>query len=186
MADIVRCRNLGSQDFKGSYDNKPFTVPAGSEAIIDREAAFIWFGDWNARNLGQDQKHQFRRMEVQRLRGIYGANYDDPREDPRISDPRTADEKWAFNKPHIEVYETDGRKLITVLEDESGTTLPIEDAPAEDVASAVAAMQDQINRLQAAVEEAQGHDVKAPTDSPERGQRKRGPVSVDAMREADA
>jgi len=85
----------------------------------------------------------------------------------------------------VEITETDGTKCITVLEDESGSSLPIEDAPAGDVAAAVAAMQKQIDQLQDAVAEAQGQAVKAPTDSPERGQRRRGPVSVDAAREAD-
>lgn len=185
MADIVRVTNLGSEDFKGAFNSQPFTIPAGGDAIIDREAAIIWFGDWTVRNLGTEQKHQFRRMEVERLKGLYGSHYDDPRDDPRIPAPLYAQEKWAQNKPFVKIEETDGTKVITILEDESGSTLPIADAPAHDVAAAVAAMQDQIIKLQDAVAEAQGAAVKAPTDSPERGQRKRGPVAVDAMREAD-
>ena len=179
MADIVRVKNVGSADFHGAYDNRPFVIAPGSEAIIDREAACIWFGDWNARNLGPEQRHQFRRMEVERLKGLYGAHYDDPRDDPRISAPMYAEEKWAANAPHVEIYETDGTKVTTVIEDPTGSTLPIENAPAADVAAA-ATMQKEIERLQSAVSELQGRDVKAPTDSPERGTRRRGPVAVEA------
>jgi len=94
MADIVVVKNVGPDDFKGAFNSKPFVIPAGGDAFLDREAAFIYFGDWNARNLGTDQKMQFRLMEVNRLKGMYGAHYDDPRDDPRIPAPLYAHEKW--------------------------------------------------------------------------------------------
>lgn len=186
MADIVQVENRADQDFKGAYNSKVFIVPAGKKTIIDREAAVIWFGDWNTRNIGSDPRTQYRHRELERLKGIYGAHFDDPREDPRIPEPLRAEEKWEANKPNIALFDTDGSRIVSIIEDPEGAQLPLEDAPAEDLAAAMATLQAQMAEMQSkliAAQEAQSTN-QIPEDTPESApRRRRGPVTVDASRE---
>lgn len=186
MADIVRVKNRAGVPFEGRYNNQPFTIPARGDSIIDREAAIIWFGDWEARDIGRDPRMHFRSQEVARLKGLYGAHFDDPREDPRFENPLTADEKWERNKPQIDLFEADGTPIISVIADPTGKGLPIEGAPAEDLAAVMADMQRQMTELQskliAAQEAASTSDI--PEDSPnDAPRRRRGPVTVEQARD---
>lgn len=186
MADIVTVENRSSEDFRGAYNSKSFVVPAGKKTIIDREAAVIWFGDWNTRNVGSDPRTQYRARELERLKGLYGALFDDPLEDPRIPDPLRGEQKWAANKPNVALYEADGKAIVSVIEDPAGEGLPLEDAPAEDLAAAMATLQAQVAEMQSkliAAQEAQATN-QIPEDTPEDApRRRRGPVTVDASRE---
>ena len=50
MADIVVVRNKGKKDLHLAYNSKATVVPVGGEALVDRECAAIYFGDWTKRN----------------------------------------------------------------------------------------------------------------------------------------
>lgn len=185
MADVVIAKNESDSAFRGKYNNVPFVIPAGGDQIIDREAAIVWFGDWNARNIGDNEHLQYRSKEELRLRGMYGASFDDPRDDPRIPEPKTGEQKWETNRPRIKLFETDGKPIVSVLDDPDGTDLPIEQAPTENLAAAMADMQKQIADMQSRLEKAQeaAATVEIPEDDPgEAPKRRRGPVTVDASR----
>ena len=183
MADIVIATNESDRDFHGRFNSVPFIIPAGGDAFIDREAAVLWFGDWTLRNIGHEDRTQFRLAELNRLKGLYGAGYDDPREDPRVPSPRNAAEKWAANQPKVKLREADGTAIPTVIEDPSGETLSLEDAPQNDLARALSSMQAQMDALKAQMAE-NVIPTDVPVDDPgSAAKRRRGPVSMEPSRE---
>lgn len=186
MPDVVIARNKSKEPFKGKYNSVPFVIPAEGEALLDREAAVIWFGDWTTRNIGSEDRLQFRTQEWNRLRGMYGAGFDDPLEDRRIEEPLQADQKWERNKPKIELFDSDGTPIVGVIDDPAGATLPLEGAPAGDITAAMAEMQRQMDVLQSqvlAAKEAQSVSTIQEDDPTTATRRRRGPVAVDSPRE---
>ena len=186
MADVIVARNRGDKPFEVKFNSRITTIPAGGEAIIDREAAVVWFGDWEARNVGKAEMHQFRSQELARLKGLYGAHFDDRPGDPRTPEPLTADEKWVRYCPQIELYNTSNERIIGILDDPTGHSLPLEDAPSDVLAAAVNRMQSEMEDLKAQI--AAANEAKAtidiPVDSSENSpQRRRGNVKVDAALE---
>lgn len=185
MADVILVKNVGSDPFDVRYNSRSTIIPPQDTAIVDVEAAKLWFGDWDARNVGKEERHQFRSQELARLKGLYGAHYDDDmrQPDPRIPEPLFAEQKWDRNQPRIELYEQDGTRIISVLDDPKGDSLPLEDASSDVLARTIEQMQKQLedmNQRLLKAQEAQS-TMDIPTDSPETApQRRRGAVKVDA------
>lgn len=181
--DIVRVVNKGTEDHVGTFDGKPYRIPAGGEALLDKEAAIKDFGNWDARNLGSEPRLRKREHEVQRLRGLRGvvAGSKIPvmvggkgkYKDDGYPEEVLADQVWRERMPNVEIYLMDGTKVTTVLEDPEGTTLPLEDAPQEDLARTINAMKAEMEKMQRAFESTleKQAQVEVPVDLPENAPR---------------
>lgn len=186
MADVVMVRNVADKPFDVRYNSRSTIINPDETGIVDSEAAKLWFGDWEARNIGREERHQFRTRELERLKGIYGAHFDDDfrAEHPSIPEPLLADQKWERNRPRVELYNQSGERIISVLDDPEGNTLPLEDASQDVLARTVSQMQSQLDELKDQLSKAQEAQatLDIPTDSPDTSpQRRRGQVKVDAV-----
>lgn len=192
MPDVVVVKNLSDKPFRGKYNSRPFVIPANGDALLETEAAVIWFGNWQARNVGNLPANQFRAQEYERLRGLYGSHYDDrPQDEGWVIDKALkADEKWEQNRPRVEIYEQDDhgntKRVVGVLEDPEGTELPLEETPSVDLAGVVAEQQRQIDQMQAALDSLKSQTSGAPVDSPNRVKRNRGAITPEPAREETA
>lgn len=164
--DSVRVRNIGSQPFKGAYDNRPYLIPPGEERFLDREAIMIHTGDWLLR--GEERRNEYRRV-----RGKYGclpgeAVYEMSADGTVITVP--SDQVWESRRPRLEVTELDGTICVLPIDDPDGTSMPIKDSTDEDKERMLARMQAQIDRMQAELErerqDARQPTVIAPEDTP--------------------
>lgn len=185
MAEVIIVRNTGTSDLDVRFNSRSTIIKPDESGIVETDAAKLWFGDWDARNMGREERHQFRTHELARLRGIYGAHFDDDfrTEHPSIPEPLLADQKWERNRPHVELFEQDGTRIISVLDDPEGKTLPLEEASHDVLARTVEDMQAQLAQMQEQLAKAQEAQdtLSVPTDSPDTSpQRKRGAVKVDA------
>lgn len=105
--NIVRVVNEGLTDFHDKWNSQEFIIPSGSEMMVPIDAAYLWAGDWDARDI--DARRRFRTNEFRRLRTRYGV-YDD-------------ETVWDERRPQIAVYTLDGTRLTTILDDPLGKTL---------------------------------------------------------------
>lgn len=170
-SDHVRVRNLSKVDFSSAYDSRPYTIPAGGDAIIPREAAAKDFGDWDKRN----GRKNLRTKEYERLRGLYGA----------LDGMPEADKRWEKNRPNVEIYETDGTRIVGVLDDPQGASLSA--VGGEDIESqgSIDALRRQLARLEAKLEgRVEDEDVEVPEDTPEPRPRRKREAPIEAAREA--
>lgn len=125
-ASVVRVRNVGSVPFSSGFANNTYTIAVGAETIIPYDAAVLWLGDPNSRDL--DGTRRNRLAEYTRLRTKYGAYADET--------------SWDKNKPKLEVYDLDGNRLYTVVDDPEG--LESSPAPAQSTPTLV---QEQMDRM---------------------------------------
>lgn len=192
MADVVYVVNNGDKPHEGKLNGVPYVIPTdGERHIMDREAAVKDFGDWTARNLGPRPRDRKRDKEYTRILGLYGLHKgamvparsengqavieDDGRVKEVLSDNFRS--KWL---PKVEIFEQDGTKAITVIEDPEGKTLPLEGAAAEDVTRVVASQDERIAALERQLQEtynltaASQETVSAPKDEPKTAKRPQG------------
>ncbi len=106
--DVVRLRNTGNDPWKAMYASQIYKMLPGQECIAPFIAACNWFGHPDAMD-GLNPRERFRTDEVARLRVYYGV-YDDA-------------EKWETNMPKVQVYDLDGNRILTVLDDPEGDEL---------------------------------------------------------------
>lgn len=128
---VVRIKNNSKEDFVGKYDQNVYRVKAGQEAIAPVEASWHWFGRPHA----IDGRKKERTDEVNRLNVLYGL-FDD--ESGSIA------EKRERNVPKCEVYDLDGERIYTVLDDPKGERIN----PSDQSAHEAELMNDQIQKLQ--------------------------------------
>lgn len=157
----VRVKNIGNDAFRGMYDGRAFTIPPGGEAIIPTEAAVIHFGDGPFFRKDPLSARD-REWEVQRIRGRYGC----------MPGFEGADQRWEQIRPHVEIYELDGTKWITVMDDPDGALLP-EQTGAATLEQQMSYLQEQLARLQEQVDRRTGAPGQAtvaqiPEDTPDR------------------
>lgn len=139
---VVRIKNVGTEDFSAQYANVPYSIPAGQEVIVPFLAMCLWLGHPDAVDI--DSKRKYRLEEFQRLQARYGT-YDDL-------------EAWLSGKPQLEAYSIDGRRLVTVVDDYEGSHLKVQTSTVQEKAvmnQAMAAMQEQMAAMQRKMEEMQ-------------------------------
>lgn len=123
---LCRIVNEGDKPFTSKWEGNVFTIRPGSEIMVTQDAANRWTGNPTTVN---DGKVNARREEYNRLRVLYGA-YEN-------------DEKWEANHPRLAVYDLDGNRINTVIDDPEGTALT--PAPIDRTARS---MQDQMEDMQ--------------------------------------
>lgn len=165
MADLVRVKNLGDRPLRVAYNSKPIVIPAGQEIPMEKEAACVHFGNWELRNfpeLSDPELRDARTLEYKRIRTLYGFH------------ELVEDSEGTFQSsvPKVEIYEMDGSKVVTVLEDPKGDTLSVSGSSVTDKDAILQAMRDQMAAMQSQMEELENRppevpDVDVPVDSPE-------------------
>lgn len=105
--DVVRIRNLMDKEWTGMYNSQTYRMSPGGECIAPYIAVCNWFGHPEAVDIGP--RERYRTDEYARLRVFYGV-YDD-------------EDKWDELTPKVEVYDLDGNRIITVIDDPSGSAL---------------------------------------------------------------
>lgn len=112
--DFVRVVNQGADDLRLQWDSRHFTVPAGGESFVPFELAAKDFGDpRSSANIAalRDENGAVsfvadRATEVRRLRVLYDNGF--------------GDETRIKNHPTVEVYDLEGNRIYTVLDDPDG------------------------------------------------------------------
>lgn len=173
LHDHVRVHSDMDSDFHLQFNSRPYIIPAGSDAILPREAACIWFGDWTRR--GDD-----RRKEYERIRGRYGT----------LEGFEGAQERWEKNRPNVRILEIDGSEVSSIINDPDGETLSIIGSSEATKEATIEAMQAQIQTMAAQLQGLQNGEVgpgsevgeDSPTSAPRRT--KRAPVVVPAREAA--
>lgn len=120
--DTVRIRNLGTNEWRDKWNNQYYRCQAGGEALVPFAGVCLWFGHPNAIDVPGDPKKKYRTEEFQRLCVKYGV-YDRHQEFvPGVvfKDDRGNDKNPI---PKIEVFDLEGARLVTVMEDPEGSTL---------------------------------------------------------------
>jgi len=149
--DVVKVINVTPQDpnlppheFNARFGGTPYIIPNdGVERIIPVAAAKMYFGDWDARDRGQnEQDRQRERSKLNTMYGLFNAPFYSylPRETIGIADagepiddyievPPTAklvDARREYihpNLPQVAVYDVDGTRILTVIDDPDGDLL---------------------------------------------------------------
>lgn len=103
---IVRVRNTMTRDFRIDYANKRWDIGAGKERTLPYHCMVMVCGDPRAFDVPGDMRQRYRTDEWQRLRILYGV-YDDILANGE-------------NLPKLEVYDLDGNRIQTVLDDPEG------------------------------------------------------------------
>lgn len=171
MAEIVRVRNLSDRELNLAYDGRPTKVKPGGEAYVEREVAVIHLGDWTARG-------EKRREEYKRIRGKHGClpgatvELEVGNPDSRVN----ADEIWEDRKPVVEIYDSVGEQLTTVLDDPEGETLSMEGSDEPSKERQIEAMRQQLARLEQDLAAQQRPETTAepPEDTPDTSRKRRG------------
>lgn len=169
LLELVRCHNLGSTELRLAYNSRLFKVPAGGQMFIPAEAAVIHFGDWT-------QRGDRRMEEYRRIRGHHGCVPGESYEDTPGADRIPSDVLWEQRRPQVELYTVTDEKIVTVMDDPTGETLGAVGAPDDDKERILAALQAQLNRLEAelAAERSSAPTSPAPVDTPENAPRTKG------------
>lgn len=131
LDSVVRLTNVGDKEFQGKYDGRTTTLEPGKTTMVTFAAMALWLGNPYSHN--RNPRNRQRLSELNRLRAKYGA-YDNP-------------ELWEQNKPLIEVYDAEGNRIITVVDDPDGTFLPPDEEDRN--ATAVDTLQKRIAQLDA-------------------------------------
>lgn len=165
IGQMVRVINKGPNPLTIKYNRMKYILEPDKEKFIPYEAAQLWFGDPRTtaeiRTLvledGQKQMLYPRQYEVRRLRAKYG-NLEGVGDETTIQDC-----------PNVEMYNTEGERIYTVLEDPKGDTTNPALISASDNAttqSLIRQQQKQIDILMAEVEKRGGFsdDVESDTD----------------------
>ena len=167
MADIVVCKNLGQVPLKVAYNSRVTVIPAGGQGFLDREAAIIHFGNWEARNHQRPDGTWVydRRFELQRIKGLAGSDKDGK---SALEHP----EVWEARRPRVELFTPDNQRIVQVADDPDGDSLVEETKP--DVAAQMRWMEAQLEALRQQLDERDAADpVMIPEDTPETAVRRR-------------
>lgn len=101
-----RIVNEGDTVFQASYDNIPYYIEPGADAVVPYGFLVTHFGNPNAID---DGRNNHRRAEYERIRTLYGA-YDN-------------DELWEENRPRFKVVTMAGDPVPTVVDDPTGANI---------------------------------------------------------------
>lgn len=148
--------NLAKEDFRDTFCNQEYVIPAGKTGIVPDDACSLWFG--HSTLLDQDRE-PLRRQEFERLKIRYGA-YDDV-------------DLWEREKPLVTVEDIEGNKITTVIEDPTGETIspaPALNTDLQVLEEEVRKQQRQIGLLMEELERRKGQEsalqVELPKDEP--------------------
>lgn len=163
----VEIRNVGESRFVGEYAMQRWVVEPGDKTLAPYHAACLWFGDPRAVNVGDANARpelQFRAREIDRLGVKYGLAGDPWYSDDVDMDRETFNEanndhykpqRYKAgrhpNLPKCEVYDLNGDRLWTVIEDPEGAR---DKEPATTTAEKDVTLES-INALQAQIKELQ-------------------------------
>lgn len=155
--DTVRIRNVGTLPWSDKWNNQLYRCQPNGEALVPFAGVCLWFGHPSAIDVPNDPKQRYRTEEFQRLCVKYGV-YD--RHEEFVPGQVFVDDRGKDKNPipQIEVYDLEGERLTTVLEDPDGTSMaPFSQAEQEtlDLRVQIAQLQRQMQTLvqQAAVQE---------------------------------
>lgn len=112
--DVCRLKNVGTKEWKGTYNSQTYRAAPGGETIVPFIGVCNWFGHPDAVD-GATPKEKYRTEEYLRLRTYYGV-YDG-------IDGFTMEELWEQNVPKVEIHDLDGTRIITVVDNPEGTHL---------------------------------------------------------------
>lgn len=138
--DMVRVRNLGDENLRIAYDSKATVIPPGQDGFVAKEAACAHFGVWWSQPGGRPID---RKEEARRVKGLYGCFPGSPVEGD-----------WENSKPKVEIYEMDGTRVSTVIEDPEGVNLPVTERQDDShLRTTVQAMQEQLEKMQSQLDQ---------------------------------
>lgn len=166
--DTVRIRNLGTENWSDKWNNQTYRCASGGEALVPFAGVCLWFGHPAAVDIPGDPRQRYRTEEFQRLCVKYGV-YDHHEE--FIAGQQALDDRGRQVRktiPLIEVFDLEGDKLTTVLEDPEGKTLApfsMEEQANLDLRAQMAQMQRQMQVLQQQLSQ-QERGAAAVTQSP--------------------
>lgn len=142
MDSYVKVENFGDRPFVGKHDMKPFRFAPGQSHFVPWEAAVQWLGDPNAADTPQ---LPLRTLTVARLRTLYGVYNREVKDryEQFVTDGGTV------GFPKLKVYDAQGVEVPMLLDYEFGDLKPkLPDTPI-DQAQVMAALQAQLEALQA-------------------------------------
>lgn len=137
--DSVRLVNQGDKPWKDMYDGVRYAIPVGGETFVPFPAACLWFG--HPDSIDVDDKNRHRTDEMTRLRVKYGLYENDV-------DPRTGEDLWAKNVPQIAVVSLSGQRVVTVLDDPTGSNI----TPTQQTVAAQSQVTDMLAGMQAQID----------------------------------
>jgi hypothetical protein len=103
VLNLVKLVNVGDTDFTDRWNSQRYLIKAGSEQVVPLDAAIVWLGDPNSRDLSKSQRN--RTNEFRRLRTRAGC-YENG--------------VWEDMRPQLEVYTQDGERVYMVSDDPDG------------------------------------------------------------------
>lgn len=118
---MVRVKNVGDKPFKDGYANQTYEIKPGKEAFVPFDAAALWFGHPDVYDVSPRQRARFDQWK--RLRTKYGAFDVAAKGENGVQVVTSADQMWERNKPQVEVYTLEGKRLTTVIDDPEGKTI---------------------------------------------------------------
>lgn len=104
MSTIVRVRNEGTEKFAGKYAGTRYELNPGDEIMVPVEAAILWTGDPDTRDI--DAKNKDRTDEYMRLGFRYGCMNDL--------------DAFKLKTPKLGVFLQDNTRITTVIDDPLG------------------------------------------------------------------
>lgn len=137
---VVRIRNDGNSIFTGKWAGEKYTVPPGSETLVEWDAICNWFGHPDAIDVPGDRRKRYRTDELHRLfvkYGIYENHHLQEERFPKVS-------VWDLTNP--------SHRYITVIDDPEGKNLTPETrtiAENQNLSEQVRLMGEQLAFLQA-------------------------------------
>ena len=144
-------KNIGSEPFRGRYQNQLTLIEAGHSAIVRREAAVLWFGDPRLIDQVRNGREVFERSaEVERIKLRYGINELEGR-------AKTWDDL-----PQVEITNHAGEVFRFVIHDPVGETV----TPAEQTVAENRLLQEQMEAMKAELANLQARMQHAPTETP--------------------
>lgn len=102
--EVVKVLNKGESDFRDGWDGQQYTIKPGQDAFVPYDAILNWLGNPAAIDYSESQRDRL--SEYTRLRVRYGAYENDG--------------AWEDNKPSLEVFTLDGKRITTVVDDPEG------------------------------------------------------------------
>lgn len=106
--ETLRVVNVGDRVFEGWFNRHLYRIDPGAAVFVPRGFVNIYLGDWELDDqMGRVYK---RREDWERLQLRY--SYTDPKQ-------------WEASVPRMEVFDLDGNKLTTILEDPEGVSVNV-------------------------------------------------------------